>query len=77
MVPDDTVLFRVGSLEGRVTTTETRVERLGQEKASRRDLDTLAAEVRSMRNALLVFALTVAVSAIGIAFAVLQHAPGR
>jgi hypothetical protein len=74
MVPDETVLFRVGSLEGRVSTTETRVERLGQEKASRRDLDTLAAEVRSMRNALLVFALTVAVSAIGIAFAVLQQA---
>lgn len=77
MVPDATIMFRVGSLEGRTTATETRVERLAQEKASRRDLDTLAAEVRSMRNALLVFALTVAVSAIGIAGAVLLHAPGK
>lgn len=74
---DETLAYRVGSLEGRTSATEQRVERVDREKASRRDLDTLAAEVRSMRNALLVFALTVAVSAIGIAFAVLQNAPGR
>jgi hypothetical protein len=75
MSPDDAVGVRLNALENAVYD-------LQKGKASRRDLDGLAmdfrdlvTEVRSLRNALIIFALTVAVSAIGVAFAVLQARP--
>lgn len=67
------------SLQWRVGHLETQIEKLDSEKADLRDLNnvaeqmrTLSGEVKSLRSALLMFALTVAGSAIVFAFAVMQ-----
>lgn len=69
------------ALTVRVAATEQNIRDLWKNKASIRDVDALSRdftsltdEVRRLRHALLVFALTIAASAVGIAFAVLRAA---